>query len=158
MIPAPSSARIHLAALSILVACTWLSWRAQARRTPPELPAVASAADGAPAAAVLLFGGRLDLNRADANDLSALPGIGAVRAARILEARAALGGRFEDVDDLLDVPGIGPATLARLRPLVAIGPATSSGPGTLSVFQLREMFEFLGVSAQSSQNPQESRE
>jgi competence protein ComEA len=60
----------------------------------------------------------LDLNRADAAELDALPGIGPVLAARIVDHRAR-HGRFRRVDELLAVPGIGPKLLARLRPLVA---------------------------------------
>jgi len=81
-------------------------------------------ASRAPASSTLLWSGRLDLNVADADDLAALPGIGPVRAARILAARRARGGRFTSVDDLLDVPGIGPLTLARLRPHVRVTPGT----------------------------------
>lgn len=81
---------------------------------------IAPPAAGAPAAAGLLFGRPLDLNRATVHDLEALPGIGKARATAIVEARARRGGRFERAEDLLDVPGIGPATLARLRPLVTV--------------------------------------
>src|SRR5436190_1170327 len=77
-------------------------------------------APGQPLAAGLLFGHRLDLNRAALDDLVALPGIGAVRARRILEARASHGGRFHEVDDLARVPGVGDKTLALLRPFVNI--------------------------------------
>lgn len=60
----------------------------------------------------------LDLNRADTLALQSLPGVGPALARRIVEARA--GEPFRSVDDLLRVRGIGPATLARLRPLVAV--------------------------------------
>jgi competence protein ComEA len=121
VIPAPSPLRLHLAALVlVLVAAVW-ALGAQTRRSPAG-GASAPLAPRAPAAAQLLFGGRLDLNRADAQDLAALPGIGPVRAGRILAARAARGGRFASVDDLADVPGIGPVTLERLRPHVRVGP------------------------------------
>lgn len=73
----------------------------------PELPAAA------PRTAPLL-----DLNRADTLALQALPGVGPALARRIVEARAETP--FRGVDDLLRVRGIGPATLARLRPLVAV--------------------------------------
>ncbi len=64
---------------------------------------------------------RLDLNRASAAELQALPGIGPALAGRIVEHRAR-AGRLRSVDDLLDVSGIGPVTLERLRPLVRAGP------------------------------------
>jgi competence protein ComEA len=57
----------------------------------------------------------LDLDSASVADLDALPGIGPVLAARIVEHRR-LHGRFHHVDELLLVPGIGPRLLARLRP------------------------------------------
>lgn len=56
----------------------------------------------------------IDLNRATVDELTALPGIGAKLAARIVAAREA-GGPFLSVDDLRRVPGVGAATLARLR-------------------------------------------
>jgi competence protein ComEA len=57
----------------------------------------------------------LDLDSASVADLDALPGIGPVLAARIVEHRR-LHGRFHHVDELLLVPGIGPRLLERLRP------------------------------------------
>jgi competence protein ComEA len=87
------------------------------RQLPPRAAAAtraAPAAEGAPASAALLFAERLDLNAATAADLAALPGIGPVRAARIVELRAQRGG-FRRVEELTDVSGIGPATLARVR-------------------------------------------
>jgi competence protein ComEA len=76
---------------------------------------------GAPPAAVP----PVDLNRAGAAELDALPGIGPVLAGRILRHREAHGA-FRAVDDLLAVPGIGPRLLERLRPRVRAGPAPDS--------------------------------
>jgi competence protein ComEA len=61
----------------------------------------------------------LDLNRASASDLEALPGIGPALAARIVVARQER--LFSSIEDLERVPGIGPATLQRLRALVTVG-------------------------------------
>jgi competence ComEA-like helix-hairpin-helix protein len=61
----------------------------------------------------------LDVNRAPAEDLERLPGIGPSLAARIVAARQER--MFTTVDDLERVPGIGPATLQRLRPHVTVG-------------------------------------
>jgi competence ComEA-like helix-hairpin-helix protein len=63
--------------------------------------------------------GPLDLNRATAEDLRRLPGVGPALAERILAAREQ-SGRFESVEDLRAVPGIGEVKLARLRDLVTV--------------------------------------
>jgi competence protein ComEA len=68
-------------------------------------------------AARLLFGLPLDLNRADAAALEALPGIGPGRAEAIVRARRA--APFCGVAELDRVPGLGAATRARLAPFVA---------------------------------------
>jgi len=62
----------------------------------------------------------LDLNRATAAELEALPGIGEVKAAAILAVRDERGG-FESLDELESVRGIGPSLAARLRPLLKLG-------------------------------------
>lgn len=63
--------------------------------------------------------GVVDVNRADASALQALPGIGPSLADRIVDER---GRRpFDSVDDLVRVRGIGPATVERLRPFVLAG-------------------------------------
>lgn len=62
--------------------------------------------------------GGVDLNRATAAELEALPGVGPVLAARIVAWREE-HGPFTAVEDLLDVPGIGEAKLAELRGAVA---------------------------------------
>jgi competence protein ComEA len=56
---------------------------------------------------------KLDLNRANAHELSALPGIGPVRAAAIVEYRDS-HGPFRNRQDLENVPGIGPKTIERV--------------------------------------------
>ena len=71
----------------------------------------------------------LDLNRATAEELETLPGIGAAKAAAILAAREAQGG-FTSIDELEAVRGIGPALLAKLRPLVVVGSGAAKGPAS----------------------------
>lgn len=62
--------------------------------------------------------GRIDLNRATADELATLPGIGPARAAAIIAAREEQP--FAEPGDLRRVPGIGEATFQRLAPLVAV--------------------------------------
>lgn len=62
-------------------------------------------------------GGPINLNTATRTQLEALPGIGPVLAARILEAREKVG-LFTKPEDLLSVPGIGAKRLEMIRPLV----------------------------------------
>jgi competence protein ComEA len=65
--------------------------------------------------------GRLELNRASAAELEALPRVGPALAARIVAYRDA-HGPFRSVEALDDVPGVGPATLATLRTRVTVSP------------------------------------
>jgi competence protein ComEA len=100
----------------------------QARRTraastdpaaaPPAAPSPWPEAAGAPSPEP--DESRLDLNRATTDDLSRLPGVGPVLAARIVAARQA-AGRFQAVDDLRGVGGLGRVKLERLRPLITVG-------------------------------------
>ena len=71
-------------------------------------------------AAPLPPGSVVDINRASAEELAALPGIGPALARRIVEWRGS-HGPFRDAGALEAVPGIGPATVERLRPLVRAG-------------------------------------
>ena len=70
---------------------------------------------------------RLDLNRAGPAELDALPGIGPVLAARILEQRRR-NGPFRRIEDLLAVRGVGPRLLERLRPYLRAGGADLAVP------------------------------
>lgn len=70
----------------------------------------------------------IDLNRATAEELESLPGIGAAKAAAIVEAREAQGG-FASLEDLESVRGVGPALMAKLRPLVVVGGVGAKAPG-----------------------------
>lgn len=63
--------------------------------------------------------GPVNINRATAAELEALPGLGPTLAQRIVEDRQA-NGPYESVDQLLRVRGIGPALLEKLRPHVAV--------------------------------------
>lgn len=61
----------------------------------------------------------IDLNRATAEDLMTLPGIGEVLAERILEYRDVSGG-FVNVEQLLEVSGIGEKTLEELSAFITV--------------------------------------
>jgi competence ComEA-like helix-hairpin-helix protein len=73
--------------------------------------------------------GGIDVDRASAEELERLPGIGPSLAARIVEDRAR-NGSFGDADALRRVKGIGPRTLERIRPYLAAprAPADSGSP------------------------------
>lgn len=68
----------------------------------------------------IVLSAKLDLNKATAQELDALPGIGPSLASRIIEQRRITGG-FRSVEDLLAVRGIGKKTLAKFRPWVYAG-------------------------------------
>lgn len=61
----------------------------------------------------------VDLNRATAGELRALPGIGPVMAERIVALRKERG-RFRKLEELMEVKGVGDRTFARLKPLLTI--------------------------------------
>ena len=61
----------------------------------------------------------LDINAASVEELTTLPGVGAVSAARIVAEREA-NGPFASVDDLARVGGFGPAKVRALSDLVRV--------------------------------------
>jgi competence protein ComEA len=61
----------------------------------------------------------INVNRATAEQLEALPGVGPSLAAAIVDHRGR-SGPVSTVDDLLSVPGIGPGKLAALRDRVVV--------------------------------------
>ncbi len=63
--------------------------------------------------------GPININRATAGELDALPGIGPVLASRIIEYRKA-NGPFLSVDDLQKVSGIGSAKFAQFKSKVRV--------------------------------------
>lgn len=77
------------------------------------LGTVSSAAESAPG------DGLVDVNRATADELTALPGIGPVLADAIVRYREE-NGPFVSVDDMQQVDGIGPKRLEQLRDKVVI--------------------------------------
>lgn len=92
-------------------------------RPPPGEPQVPPVPAEGPASGAAGGGvrpdGKVDLNRASAEELETLPGIGPVMAARIVEHRSA-NGPFTEVGQLREVPGIGEKTFQTLAPLVTV--------------------------------------
>jgi competence ComEA-like helix-hairpin-helix protein len=87
---------------------------------PPVADSLAAQRDDNPAPHLLT-----DLNSATSVELQRLPGIGPVKADRILELREKLGG-FDSIEQLDQVNGIGMKTVERLRPFVTIEDRESS--------------------------------
>lgn len=65
----------------------------------------------------LMSAGRLNINSADAEQLTALPGIGTARADAIIRYRLK-NGPFKTVEGLSDVPGIGSKIMEKIRSMV----------------------------------------
>ncbi len=63
---------------------------------------------------------RVNVNRADVDELQELPGVGPALAERIVRARRERG-TFGSVEELLEVSGIGPATLEGMRDRIELG-------------------------------------
>lgn len=78
-------------------------------------------------AKLLTLGLPLDLNRASAEDLDAIPGIGPALAQRIVDYRQA-HGPFKQVEDLMNVSGIGPQNLQKLKPYLGLGSPEAIAP------------------------------
>lgn len=63
--------------------------------------------------------GLININRASAEQLTALPGIGPAKAGAIVDYRETYG-KFETIEQLMEVKGIGPKTFARLKHLIEL--------------------------------------
>jgi competence protein ComEA len=122
---------IKLAMLAVAVVLVlWIGWPMPQDPAPQPPPAAISTVTKPPAAdpgrgdalsvTPAPMPQRLDVNRASAEDLQQLPGIGPVLAQRIVEWRRTHGA-FKQVDELNAVKGIGNKKLQQIRPLVMVG-------------------------------------
>ena len=132
-------------ALLVSLGTLWDLWRAhrppRGLAAPDAAPAAApeSAATPRAGAAPAVSSKRLpvipvDLNRASADDLRGLPGIGPVLARRIVEARRERGA-FHRIDDLLTVRGIGPRLLERLKSHLTLGKGSAEALARAHAFR-----------------------
>lgn len=114
---APATAALVWAGLPLLIALCDARPSALHACSAPDSPVARRACNEGPQALAgagrLLFGLGLDPNRATAEELALLPGIGPARAMAIVAARA--GDPFRQLEDLQRVHGIGPRTVASLR-------------------------------------------
>ena len=85
-----------------------------------EPGAAVNGGDAGSGAAASPTGGKIDLNRATAAELDALPGVGPSTAEKIVADREA-NGPFRTVEDLKRVSGIGDKKFADLADLVCVG-------------------------------------
>jgi competence protein ComEA len=83
------------------------------------LPAMAEPAAVQQPASKAALQGTVNINTADASQLTLLPGIGPKAADSIIAYRGT-NGAFASVDDLVKVKGIGPKTLEKLRPYLSV--------------------------------------
>ena len=109
VLPASIVAAVFLAAMAGSVSAQ----AAGARRAGAAAKSAAAAESGEKAAPV-------DINTADVEKLTGLPGVGPAIAQRIVDYRKEHGS-FKSVDELLSVRGIGERSLARLRDRVTVG-------------------------------------
>lgn len=100
-----------------LVASVKDQLRVVAQEEQEEVPVPARPDESGTAAAVV------NVNAATAAELDAVPGIGPVLAARIIEYREAIGP-FRSVQDLQEVSGIGPRSIERMAPYLTTEEST----------------------------------
>lgn len=98
------------------------AFAAAASVTPAvALPAAAPAVEAAPAQPE----SPIDINTASAEELTQLPGVGTVTAAKIVDWREE-NGSFKTTRELINVDGIGEATYEKIEPHVTVGSAGGS--------------------------------
>jgi competence protein ComEA len=102
----------------------WIGWpvpKVELSQTQPEQSIAVQIPTTPPGVAVptVKAVSKVNLNRASADELQVLPGIGPVLAQRMVDWRKT-HGRYRTVDDLQEVKGIGKKRLEQLRPLVMV--------------------------------------
>jgi len=95
-----------------------LSW--QDRRAAEQVDEMVTTAVEVPQEVVAPGFEPLDLNRATAEELEQLPGIGEKLSAQIVAYRDRHGA-FETVEELMQIDGIGEGTMNNLRDYVTVG-------------------------------------
>ncbi|MFN4196405.1 MAG: ComEA family DNA-binding protein [Caldimicrobium sp.] len=85
---------------------------------------------------------KIDLNKANLDQLKALPGIGEVTAKAIIELREKKGG-FKSIEELKEVKGIGEKKLEVLKNYLIIGGETKDSTLTRSATNATEEIEEL---------------
>ena len=116
---------VKFAMLAATVAAVlWIGWPAPKEETSkaqPDQPMVVQVPATSPVSAVspVKAVSKVNLNRASADELQTLPGVGPVLAQRMVDWRKA-HGRYRTVDELQEVKGIGKKRLEQLRPLVTV--------------------------------------
>ncbi len=71
--------------------------------------------------------GKVNINSASAQQLTALPGVGEKLATRIVEYRQKAGA-FKTVQELMNVKGVGEKNFAKLQPYLPAGEAAAKAP------------------------------
>jgi competence protein ComEA len=64
-------------------------------------------------------GEKVNINKASAEELDKLPGIGPTTAQKIIDYREK-NGPFQRIEDLLKIPGIGPSTLEAIKAMITV--------------------------------------
>lgn len=110
--------------VATIVVVLWIGWpvpKEAPSQTQPEQSIAIQVPATSPETTVLPAKGvsKVNLNRASADELQVLPGIGPVLAQRMVDWRKA-HGRYRTVDDLQEVKGIGKKRLEQLRSLVTV--------------------------------------
>ena len=114
------SSLLLLAALAVALAAALWSRRDEALSRRAADVAASRPAPESPVIQVTEGAAKLNVNRADAETLSLLPGLGGTLSQALVDYRAA-HGPFRTIEDLLGVPGLGEGKLEAIRALITCG-------------------------------------